>query len=1216
MRGKPSAQDESAFMEDLLLGIDSSFFDTALSPDPTPKKRKRTFCEPPESQNTSTQSTVDFGAAHTPTKKKSRPSDTLGGADLVALFEGAENWDWDDAFSPVRKRPISNVSLTPPGEEETYIRCVVESVEQCGSTKTLHVYAEDKSNRKTIVLLDDWVETAVNTGDILNIIGSFSPKDNTIVISSKHNMLVQHPDILVTATSIANALHCPRRSLLSLMVHSSSDKTPSLIWGSMLHEIMQRCLSTQRWDVSSIESFIDESIQKNLMEFVQIDVGVDEAKIEISKRAGGLKVFGERFLGETPKPNATLSNTRDVQGATARLAITRLLDVEEEIWSPKHGLKGKIDASLQVRIDEIAEPDRANHRSRESTPCTTVANMPLEIKTGRAAPSMEHRAQTMLYSVLMDERHGSKLAESAFDSPLRFTKGGLLFYTQSEEIIRVPAGRNELRGLIITRNELANYLTRGLRMKTGSAPDNRQKGDASSFLPPTINQDRACSRCYVADVCMLYRKAVEDVQDTSSPIADLYELKTSHLSKEQIVFFKHWESLIALEEKDMTKFRKELWTLNADEREKMGRCLANMVLDTAFVDQNVNVVKQIHRYTYRFVRQRCSYEADSNPQNLLHGHIASGDPVIISVSGDPRLFALARGFVLELSPKHIVVGVDHSLSLDHVRTGGSFRGSGFEPVFRIDKDELMGGMGRVRDNLARLFYATGSRRLLQSVVDLKPPEFVADADIPIRCGSNPLNEEQIRAVEHVLQARDYALILGMPGTGKTTTVAHMIRMMVEMGKTVLLTSYTHSAVDTILLKLKNLASFEILRLGNKDKVHPDVRGFTLGAQEHAATVEQLEKQLLSSPVVAATALSTDHALFSRRRFDYCIVDEASQITLPTCIGPLRFAEKFVLVGDHFQLPPLVKNKEARKGGFDVSLFRRLSDAHPHAVVDLTYQYRMNEDIMLLSNKLIYSGRLKCSSLEVSKRSLHIPNVRRDDCHCGKEGSTCWLNVIMNESCKAIFVDTDGVPAFDSRVGDLIQNEKEAALVQQLTLALLGGGVREDQIGIISLYRQQIKLLSNLLQEYKGIELLTADRSQGRDKDCIIISLVRANKDNQIGDLLKDWRRINVAFTRAQAKLVIFGSRRTLKASPLLSDFFEFMEERGWVLTLSTGADAMHSEVEAEVALKMTSGSKPPSAKMLHSQEKQGHPKEAKQASITAGILRSRPILRDILNDTK
>ena len=96
-----------------------------------------------------------------------------------------------------------------------------------------------------------------------------------------------------------------------------------------------------------------------------------------------------------------------------------------------------------------------------------------------------------------------------------------------------------------------------------------------------------------------------------------------------------------------------------------------------------------------------------------------------------------------------------------------------------------------------------------------------------------------------------------------------------------------------------------------------------------------------------------------------------------------------------------------------------------------------------------------------------------------------------------FVDTDALPALDSRVGDLVQNEVEASLVQQLTLALLNGGVREEQIGIISLYRQQIKLLSHLLQDHKGIEILTADRSQGRDKDCIIISLVRANQENQV-----------------------------------------------------------------------------------------------------------------------
>lgn len=100
-------------------------------------------------------------------------------------------------------------------------------------------------------------------------------------------------------------------------------------------------------------------------------------------------------------------------------------------------------------------------------------------------------------------------------------------------------------------------------------------------------------------------------------------------------------------------------------------------------------------------------------------------------------------------------------------------------------------------------------------------------------------------------------------------------------------------------------------------------------------------------------------------------------------------------------------------------------------------------------------------------------------------------------CKAIFVDTDGLPAYDSRVGDLVQNAIEGDLVRQITETLLCSGVQEDQIGILSLYRQQVKLLSHLLQSYKGIEILTADRSQGRDKDCIIISMVRSNDTGQV-----------------------------------------------------------------------------------------------------------------------
>jgi hypothetical protein len=115
-----------------------------------------------------------------------------------------------------------------------------------------------------------------------------------------------------------------------------------------------------------------------------------------------------------------------------------------------------------------------------------------------------------------------------------------------------------------------------------------------------------------------------------------------------------------------------------------------------------------------------------------------------------------------------------------------------------------------------------------------------------------------------------------------------------------------------------------------------------------------------------------------------------------------------------------------------------------------------------------------------------------------------MGLTISISCKAVFVDTDRVPAFDSRVGDLVQNDVEGKLVYQITEAILQSGIEQRQIGVMSLYRQQIKLLSHLLQDKKDIEILTADKSQGRDKDCVIISMVRSNDYGQVCDKGMGW----------------------------------------------------------------------------------------------------------------
>jgi len=227
---------------------------------------------------------------------------------------------------------------------------------------------------------------------------------------------------------------------------------------------------------------------------------------------------------------------------------------------------------------------------------------------------------------------------------------------------------------------------------------------------------------------------------------------------------------------------------------------------------------------------------------------------------------------------------------------------------------------------------------------------------------------------------------------------------------------------------------------------------------------------------------------------------------------------------------------------------------------------------------------------------------------------------MAESCKAVFVDTDAVPAQDSRVGDLVQNEVEANLVYQVTENLLRSGVPPEQIGIISVYRQQLKLLGHLLADRKGIEILTADRSQGRDKDCIIISMVRSNDTGYVGDLIKDWRRMNVSFTRARSKLVIFGSRKTLQTAPLLQEFFDLVEGRGWILRLPPRADTLHPALAVGASTSAPKRGAEDMDLTLSGKENApaaGRPqKKPKLKGAEEGMLRGRPILRDLMNEAK
>ncbi|KAJ9356882.1 hypothetical protein DTO027B9_3366 [Paecilomyces variotii] len=1084
---------------------------------------------------------------------------------------------------------------------------------------------DERTNQKHVIhLRESWFDTPCTKGSYVHLIGEFTAA-GVCVVDNSNNMIILHPDHLISATVVADAISCQRRAVLQDRIKSASDLGKPQVYGNIFHEVFQTALRANRWDLSWLQKTVQDILAGYVDSLYATHTSMSEAFDHVMSKMPDLRAWADIFLRAKP---TTESVVEDRHNTKASLSINKLLEVEEHVWSPMYGLKGNIDATVQ-----IAYTDGNDH---------TTLTVPLELKTGRKDSNQAHRAQTALYTLLLSDR---------YDIEVTF---GILYYLETAKTFRIRRIRHEILQMIQARNRLAGFV--------------RERFE----LPPMIKRPGLCNQCYSKTSCFIYHKLVDDGDGETSGLGDKFLEVVGHLTKPHQDFFRKWDLLLTKEEKHMMRFRRELWTMLSTERESLGRCFSNVVIEPGSAYEESNGPK-INRFRYTFVKQNA-------PPGFSFGEsqITLGEPIVIS---DERgHFALANGYVVKISPRRITVAVDRRLHNARTREPGfdaernqTFKGimevsrvadaknvTPIEPdeqvLYRLDKDEFSNGMATVRNNIIcmmekDLFQARQLRRL---IIEGEPPSFkqTSSAYTMSQSVRESLNVDQKQAIEKVMSAKDYALVLGMPGTGKTTTIAHIIRALVTQGKSVLLTSYTHTAVDNILLKIKD-DNIRILRIGATAKVHPEVQQFADLAAVPKKTIEELQESYEQSRVVATTCLGVNHTIFKERIFDYCIVDEASQITLPVCLGPIRMARTFILVGDHYQLPPLVQNKEAQEGGLDVSLFKLLSDAHPSSVVNLEHQYRMCEEIMLLSNTLIYSGHLKCGTPEVASRSLRIPGMGGLKKHhvnsltdipsqkslcLGTAQGRCWLRDLLEPSAKTRLVNTDTLEprALETANGSRIVNAVEANVCAQLVESFISAGIEARDIGVITFYRSQLSLLKqNLRHHLPDLEMHTADKFQGRDKEVIILSCVRSNPDKNVGELLRDWRRVNVAFTRARTKLLVVGSMSTLRdGNELLGKYVKLVSDRGWVYDLPKDAVSDHLFDDYDISLSQTQRplSSPEQPKSSPSQKKgprnplspvqprqapKGIRKPEKRGAKMMDaekIMRQRPILRDMMND--
>ncbi len=435
-----------------------------------------------------------------------------------------------------------------------------------------------------------------------------------------------------------------------------------------------------------------------------------------------------------------------------------------------------------------------------------------------------------------------------------------------------------------------------------------------------------------------------------------------------------------------------------------------------------------------------------------------------------------------------------------------------------------------------------------------------DFKVPFSFRNQQLNESQQQAVAAITHNEDIVIVHGPPGTGKTTTLIEAIVQLIQMDEKVLVSAPSNTAVDNIAKGLIKQGA-KVLRVGNTSKVDEEIFPHTpegrLSNSKQQKEIKQLriraedfrkmamkykrsfgkaerdQRNLLfkevknirteikklraynedklyeEAEVILGTPIGLYDARIDHLKFKTLVVDEAGQCIEPLAWTIFPMAEKIVLAGDHWQLPPTVLSEEAARLGFNRSILE-VAIAKVPAIYLLNTQYRMRQAIAGFSSNYFYNDLLQTA--------IHLQNT----------GTHLW------------FVDTagSGYAEEHGRDGTSLENEGELEIVRKL---MESESLEANKTAFISPYAGQVTAAKEVLPA--GMRISTVDSFQGQEKENIILSLVRSNDEGEIG-FLKDYRRMNVAITRAKEKLFVIGDSATIGADPFYNAFLEYIELNG------------------------------------------------------------------------
>ena len=599
-------------------------------------------------------------------------------------------------------------------------------------------------------------------------------------------------------------------------------------------------------------------------------------------------------------------------------------------------------------------------------------------------------------------------------------------------------------------------------------------------------------------------------------------------------------------------YRKQTEEMGLQRKVKRGDAWFPLKMGNSYYNSLNQLVVEVHR---------------QGDDNEIEHNFEFGKPVVFfSLNGDKIKYFSFTGSVSYVDGDRMVVAVPDNGQLIDVQSAEQV---GIQLFFDETSYKMMfEALDRVIKAKGRLGYL---RDLFYSHQKAETFSFAA-LHFPY------LNPTQEDAVNKVLRAKDVAIVHGPPGTGKTTTLVEAIYETLRRENQVLVCAQSNMAVDWISEKLVD-RGVNVLRIGNPTRVNDKMLSFTYerrfeahpdydqlwairkairelrahrkrGNESYHQKMERLKERATEleirinaelfgeARVIACTLVGSASRLLEGQKFGTLFIDEAAQALEAACWIPLRRVSRVIFAGDHCQLPPTVKSFAALKAGLGKTLMERIVENKPEVVTLLKMQYRMNEEIMRFSSEWFYGNQVE-SAPEVKYRSildLDIPMSWIDT-------SEFELSEDSNLTFKEQFVGES--------FGRINKAEAELTLLAlENYFEKIGKARILDErldVGIISPYRAQVQYLRRQLKKkeffkpYRHlISVNTVDGFQGQERDIILISLVRANDEGQIG-FLRDLRRMNVAITRARMKLIILGDASTMTRHPFYKKLYDYIE---------------------------------------------------------------------------